>query len=375
MENAQVVNDQWEYVLSLLPEDLEASAVSKLAIRRRRAITTASDLLRLALGYSVCDFSLRQTAAWAEVSGLGHLSDVAVLKRLRGAGDWLAHVVVRCLQERGVAVGRTSRRVRVVDATVVSRPGSRGTDWRLHLGLDLEAGRISSFELTGVEGGETLRRCALDRDEVVLADRAYSTVPGVASVLNRRGHIVVRLHWRVFPLLSTSGKPLDVDAALQTLAPGEVADWPVCFRHERRSYRMRLIAMRKSAAATEREQLKVRHEASRKGRPVTAHSLQAAGFIVVLTDLPQDLVPAPEILELYRLRWQIEIAFKRLKSLLDLDRLRAKDPALARTYLYGKLLAAVLLDDLCERLPAFSPWGFSLLPQTRQSLAIAAALD
>jgi hypothetical protein len=374
MDCSSVVNDQWEYVLSLLPDDLEASALAKLAIRRRREIASASDLLRVALAYSVCDFSLRQTAAWAQMSGLGHLSDVAVLKRLRGAGEWLGHVVLRCLHDRGLAAGRIARRVRVVDATVVSRPGSEGTDWRLHLGLDLEACRILSFELTGVEGGETLRRCALDSDDVVLADRGYSTVPGVASVLDRQGHIVVRLHWRAFPLKSESGKALDVGAALETLAVGEVADWPVRFRHGRRAYRMRLIAMRKSTASTEREQRKVRYEASRKGRRVTAQSLQAAGFIVLLTDLSQDLLPAVEALELYRLRWQIEIAFKRLKSLLNLDRLRAKTPALARTYLYGKLLAAILLDDLCDRLPAFSPWGFPLLPQTRQSLAIAATL-
>lgn len=375
MDSSSVVNDQWEYVLSLLPDDLEASAVAKFAIRRRREIASASDLLRLVLAYSACDLSLRQTAAWAQVSGLGHLSDVAVLKRLRGASDWLGHVVVRCLQERGLAAGRTGRRVRIVDATVVSRPGSRGTDWRLHLGLDLAASRVLSFELTGVEGGETLRRCNVDRDEVVLADRAYSTVPGVASVLERRGHVVVRLYWRIFPLLSASGDALDVGTALETLADGEVADWPVRFRHERRTYRMRLIAMRKSAAATEREQRKVRHEASRKGRRVSPESLHAAGFIVVLTDLAPDLVPPTEVLELYRLRWQIEIAFKRLKSLLNLDRLRAKTPALARTYLYGKLLTAVILDDLCDRLPAFSPWGFALLPETRQPLAIAATLD
>jgi hypothetical protein len=215
----------------------------------------------------------------------------------------------------------------------------------------------------------------VDPGEVVLADRGYSTVPGVASVLERHGHVVVRLHWRAFPLLTEVGEPLDIGAALETLGAGEVADWPVAFRHDGRTFAMRLIALRKSAAATEREQRKVRREASRKGRRVSAESLKAAAFIVLLTDLPQEVLPTLEALELYRLRWQIEIAFKRLKSLLDLHRLRAKSPALARTYLYAKLIAALLLDDLCERLPALSPWGFPLLPQTRQPLAIAATLD
>jgi len=375
MQDSALVNDQWPLVLSLLPKDLEASAVEKFAIRRRREVTSASDLLRLALAYSVCDLSLRQTAAWAQVSGLGRLSDVAVLKRLRQASEWLGAVVVRCLEERGLAAAGRGRRVRIMDATVISRPGSRGTDWRLHLGLDLAATRVISFELTGVEGGETFRRAAVEPGEVVLADRGYSTVKGVASVLDRSAHVVVRLHWRTFPLLSQAGALLDIGSALETIGIGDVADWSVRFRNNGRDYPMRLIAMRKSAAATEREQRKVRYEASRKGRRVTSDSLQAAGYIVLLTDLPAEHLPALEALELYRLRWQIEIAFKRLKSLLDLDRLRAKTPALAHTYLYAKLIAALLLDDLCERLPAFSPWGFPLLPDTHQPLALAATLD
>jgi IS4 transposase len=58
---------------------------------------------------------------------------------------------------------------------------------------------------------------------------------------------------------------------------------------------------------------------------------------------------------LYRLRWQIEIAIKRLKSILHIDRLPAKAPDLARAWLYAHLLFALLLDEMTAELGAVSP--------------------
>src|SRR3989304_4137812 len=87
MDERSLVEEEWRYVVSLLPRNFEERAFAKLAIRRRRNIATAEELLRLVLAYSVCDFSLRQLAAWAKVSGLAELSDVAALKRVCGASE------------------------------------------------------------------------------------------------------------------------------------------------------------------------------------------------------------------------------------------------------------------------------------------------
>jgi hypothetical protein len=375
MDNEAVVGSEWRHVLGLLPVDVDETAFARLAIRRRREIGSGSDLLRLVLGYSLCDMSLRQTAAWAKVVGFANLSDVAVLKRLRQASEWVGHLVVRCLEHRGLAPGAPRVAVRIVDATTVSEPGSKGTDWRVHVGLDLASERITSVELTGPEGGETLTRHEVNAGEVVLADRGYAQRAGIASVLRCDAHVVARIGWQNFPLETAAGASFDVFALLETLGPAEIGDWPVRFSHDGRVFPVRLIAMRKSLAATEWEQRRARHEAKKRGRRADARTLHAAGFLFIITDMPHHALPATEALELYRLRWQIEIAFKRLKSLLHLDHLRAQDPALARCYLYAKLLAAILIDDLCERAPSFFPWGFSLLPSPPQPLALTAALD
>ncbi|MBE7558857.1 hypothetical protein HS125_07870 [bacterium] len=144
-------------MLSLLPGDLEASCEEKLALVRRRRISSAEDLLRLCLGYSLCDMSLRQLAAWSTVAGLGELSDVAILKRLRHASEWrLGHLVLQMLQKRGVTRQVPGCQVRILDATTIQRPGSKGTDLRLHASFDLAGQRLSALELTDASGERPL---------------------------------------------------------------------------------------------------------------------------------------------------------------------------------------------------------------------------
>lgn len=58
---------------------------------------------------------------------------------------------------------------------------------------------------------------------------------------------------------------------------------------------------------------------------------------MVVTSLPAS-VPATEVLAAYRLRWRIELAFKRLKGLLGFNRLPAKGEALARSWLLAGIV-------------------------------------
>jgi hypothetical protein len=360
MDEADIVDTQWPHVLALMPDDLETSAVAHRALLRKRQIKSAGDLLRLALLYAACDHSLKASGARADALGMARLSAVAVLKRLRKAADWLGYLVLAWLRQRGLASAGLGLSIRLVDATGVSQPGSKGTDWRVHLGLDLAHQRISHVELTDAKGGETLLRHPVRPDEVLVADRGYAQREGVAWVLDQQGHVLVRINCHNFPLETRDGQPFDILKHLETLAPGELGDWDVQFRAHNQVYPLRLVAVRKTKPAAQHEQERIRREASRKGRRPDERSLRAAHFCFAITDLETQVLPTADALELYRLRWQVEIAFKRLKGLLHLDHLRAKDPDLARAYLYSKLLAALIVDELTEGALAFFPWGYPL---------------
>ena len=131
-----------------------------------------------------------------------------------------------------------------------------------------------------------------------------------------------------------------------------------------RAYPFRLVVVRKSEEATRRDRVKIQKEATRKGKAPTRRTLDAAAFAFLITSIPAAHADAATVAELYRVRWQVELNFKRWKSIFDLDRLRAYDPDLARAYIYAKLIAACLADTLARSARAFSPWGVPTSPLT-----------
>jgi IS4 transposase len=73
-------------------------------------------------------------------------------------------------------------------------------------------------------------------------------------------------------------------------------------------------------------------------------TVASADYPVLITSLDQESFPAERVLALYRLRWQVELAFRRLKSLLRINWLPAKDPGRARAWLTTHLIVALLID-------------------------------
>lgn len=78
-----------------------------------------------------------------------------------------------------------------------------------------------------------------------------------------------------------------------------------------------------------------------------------APFMFVWTSLPDELVPT-KFLEVYRLRWQIQLAFKRIKSILNFWRTAKKEPASSRAWLRGKLFVSLLAEHLIAAADAIS---------------------
>ena len=90
----------------------------------------------------------------------------------------------------------------------------------------------------------------------------------------------------------------------------------------------------------------------------------------VFTTLGADQYTPARVLELYRGRGQVELAFKRLKAILATGHLKKTDPIAAKAWLQGKLLAAVIIETLINLGERFSPWGYPL-PQFASALPVA----
>lgn len=364
MNNRELLEYQWPYLVSFLAnnESLDESARRFGALARRRQVSSAEQILRLALAYGFCGLSLRQTAAWAESAGIASISDVALLKRLRKSAPWLAHLVAEKLSARSGSRPKAPFQLVLVDATTVNAPGNTGIDWRIHLEFDLACSQIRDVKLTDVKGGEALRRYRIERGDVVVADRGYSRRTDLAAVSSKGGNFLVRLNWSGVPLINRDGEPFDIIQNARAIPEAVVGEFHLALKPDPElnvpSLPIRLIVVRKSESAAEESRNKILIRCSKQQRTPNPRTLEMAAYIVIATSLPADKLSAEDVLEVYRFRWQIELVFKRLKSLIDLDGLPAKDPDLAKAFIYSKILAALLLDDFTNAFISFSPWGF-----------------
>lgn len=355
----------WADLAAWLPRDLDALAAESLGFQRRRAIRTPSDFVRVAMAYGVLDLSLRSVAAWCGEHQLGDLSDVAVLGRLRRGWPFLRAIVQRLLASQVVEApqGGLRRRIRLLDATTLSHPGSDGADWRLHASYDLARGVVDAVELTDGRGGEHLGRVALGPGDLVVADRGYAHEQHMLTACQAGADVLVRIGHSAVPLVDAQGTevdPLRYAARKRPAAgrPPRAESRVVYLRADKaRAHPLRLVVVRKSVAAAERDKERVCKAASKKGKRPTERTLAACRFTFLLTSVPAAEANDATIANLYRLRWQIELTFKRWKSLLGLAGLRADDPDLARAYIYAKLIAALLADRMTRQWRAFSPYG------------------
>jgi hypothetical protein len=351
----------WELLKGLLPSGWEELARTCGAFVRVREIKDPSTLLWLLFMHCVGGKSLRTVAARARELGIANITDVALFFRLKSSESWLLALVSKMFklvaEPTALSPRLKGRRIRAYDATTISKPGSKGTDNRLHYSLLLPDLSCDFFELTGIEGGETFTRLKGEVGDIVVADRGLAHREGVAHLVKQQADVIVRLNRTNFPLHGREGKPFEFLPNLRALKGNCPTEWSVRFETKDGTFFGRVCAVRKSEQAAKEARNTLLKQAKKKGKTVAPETLETAAYIFVFTTLPVEDASTEEVLEIYRARWQIELHFKRLKSLLDLGCLEKKDPASTRAWIYAKLLAALMMERLRTK-AAISPWGF-----------------
>ena len=354
MTHESLVTQDWESVVARLggAAMLNGSARKTKAFLRARVIESAVDLLRMILAYCLGERGLRSTTAWATAIGLVDISNVAPLYRLRRCGDWLALLVGQALATNAPPASH-GRMIRIIDATSVPKAGAAAKRqnelWRIHSAFDLPHERFGHFELTDEHEGEALDRIPVVEGEIRLADRVYLKPDRIAVVLGAGADIVVRAGWRGARWLDAQGDPVDLLAEFGKAAEYGLIDRPIFIaRKDDASLALRLVAVKKPEQAGAEARRKARREAQREGHQISQGTLAAADWVILVTSLTCEKFSAADVLALYRLRWRIELGFKRLKSLIHLKGPPGIDERSARPYVLAHLLAILLLEPLID---------------------------
>lgn len=368
--------EQWEFLKQFLPEGWEEAAKATRAIRRPSGpLGDPETLLRMLLGRAGGTASHRQTVAYAAASGVASVSNVALHKQERQCGDWLEWIADRLLGETLAELPDSPFRVRLVDATSASRPGSTGTDFRLHVSVELPSRRFTQAELTNARGGESFRRFEIKAGDLLVGDRAYGTASGIAHVLTGGGHVLVRMNCSSLPLFDDDEKEFDPLAFARHVATEEYGEVD-CFVRPKEGHlvggRLCVYALPKEEA--DRAQERARRGGSKKGRPAGERAIESAKYVMLFTTIPRPLLGVRQAFALYRLRWQVELAFKCLKTVLRFGNLPNHREDTGRTWLLAKLICALLLERAATgTVPsdAFSPGAEGADPRSTPPVAPA----
>lgn len=356
MTHESLVNRDWAGVVARLggAETLNHTARETKAFVRPREIRNAVDLLRLILAYCLGERGLRLTAAWATSVGLVDVSNVALLYRLRQCGDWLALLVGQALSAAAPKASQ-GRLIRIIDATTVPKKGRNGRKknevWRIHSAFDLPQERFGHFELTDQQEGETLDRIPAIAGEIRLADRAYLQPERMANLIKAGADFVIRAGWKSARWLDCKGRALDLIAELRKAAKRGLIDCPIWIKPKRGEVlALRLVAIKKPPQAAAEARRKAHRTAQKGGHQLSKQTLEAADWVILVTSLAPDDFTTDDVLALYRLRWRIELGFKRLKSLIGLKGPPGTDERSARPHILAHLLVILLLEPLVDEL-------------------------
>jgi hypothetical protein len=350
-----LLSGNWTAIVAAIASvvDLETTAREFKALQRVRKIRTAEALLRLALMWGPGRQSFRAAAALAGDAGIADLSDKAVEGRLRKMGDWLAHILVMLLADRlgqPEWAGSGDLAISLVDGSIICAPG-QGQDWRLHARYDPGRGRFADLVLTTTREAEAAGRTRICPGRILIMDRGYARVRNFKAVLEGGGNFITRISWGSVKLHDANGARVDLTALLAGTA--QTREVPVYINGIPGA--SRLVIQPLPPEEAERQRARRLRKANRNSRRINPRTVQAAGFLMLLTSLAADAQPTDQVIALYRDRWQVEIGFKRLKTLGRLDELPSTDPVLARTWLLAHLIAAVLTDDLANEIVGFPP--------------------
>lgn len=363
MEAINILNEDYKVLTKFYPKGWRVKIEELGALKRKRNIKSANILIQIFLIHLADNCSLRETVARAKQANLANISDVALLKRLKKASGWFQWMSVEMIKRKGLSVKPPewleNYQVKSVDASVITEPGSTGTDWRLHYAMDLFSLKCTEFKITKPNIGESFKNYEVNKRDLFIGDRAYGRLKGLQHIKNNDGEFIARYKSKAFTIFY-NGKKFNLANAFKKLKYGEIKDWKVEGRtNSGLNMPIRICVIKKSKEQAELSIKKAKRAASKGQRKVSAETLELHRYIILLTSLSED-ISAKLILDLYRFRWQIEIAFKRLKSILGLGHLPKTDEDSCRAWLHGKMFVALLAQSIVDEGRNFFPWGYPI---------------
>ena len=347
-----------EELIKRLPSGYEQACREQKAMERTRQIKNPVELIRLVLLYLCGGYSQLEMSVIASGYGI-QVSNVGFLKKFAKCKEWLrwivSAIIPRPIIEYPMPKSLIGYILVALDASDVTEKGRSGRTFRLHYAIDILKMMGMSYKITGQKVGETLLNYEIKKNWLIIADRIYGSLKGIEYCLSQGANFVLRLKHNAFHMYRADGIQIDLLAEIAELAEGAAKSIEVYVKLANKNFaKLRVCVGRIPEEKLAQVERKNKKTAMRKQRALSQGALDLSKYVVVITALPES-VSAEEVISLYRLRWQVEIYFKRLKSIMNFGNVPLRREDSIMTWLTGKLLVSLLIEQMIAEV-SFPPY-------------------
>lgn len=238
-------------------------------------------------------------------------------------------------------------------------PGSGGgasdANCKLQAGYEYKSGRFSFFAVTeGIKPDQAYSGCLCDfveKGDLMLTDLGYFKLNVFQKLTAKGAWFLSRFLIGTTLRDAATSEKIDLGATLRRVV-GNVLEMNVIMGNDEHQVPCRLIGLRVTEQAANARRRKLRKEAKKKGRTPSRNHLALCDWTLFVTNTPSEILSVKFVLSLYRLRWQIELVFKQLKSVLRIHSSNTAREERLKCELYGKLIMAALIHCIHSSLNA-----------------------
>jgi len=251
------------------------------------------------------------------------------------------------------------RRILIVDSTNWDispklrdvLPGSRGkaseANCKVQACYEYKQGELGFFELTsGITPDNAYTAYLpghLRQGDLILFDLGYFSTKTFFEIGLIGAYFLSRLHIRISLFDPASCIPIDLYGILMKIK-GDIHQMTVTLGNNKETPVVcRLVCLRVSPEIAEQRRRKLISNARKKGRTPSHKNLLLTDWTLMITNVPAQWLPAEMVRHFYALRWQIEVLFKQLKTVLCIHKSNTGKENRLRCEIYGKLITAVLI--------------------------------
>ena len=305
---------------------IEEKLKSKNLINRKRILKDYKILIKAMYLYIIDSLSYQRLSDIMKCKYNITMSDTAWRNKITKAipsffdtaKEYLDEVLAKQSKEKSKDIMKKYR-CYALDATNLPIEGEHCTVIRVHTQYELNFDCLKYALITDSHTAESTTLFTIEKDAVYMADRAYATSKQMVHIIVKNADFIMRF--------SPSHIVFYEDAEFKTkinihekISALDSFHQKCYIKYQSQSFPVTIIGKKKPVEKHTKSEKKVRDRARKNQQKVSQKTIDYSKWLFVVTSLDETL--SDEIIEFYRLRWQIELFFKRAKSLLNFHKIK-----------------------------------------------------